>query len=144
MYVCTPHFYSPIAVPHLLPPLYPSRSILQLYSPPSNLHPTIPCSNVPLLQLLSLFLATSPQLNITIHNLPLLTFYATLFCRYSPPSNLHLAVKYPCLSHFCTLLHLPLLAQVFRRALPPATTLPLITRHFASPAIPYRPPLRYR
>lgn len=87
MRACTPHFYSPIAVPHLLPPLYPSRSILQLYSFPFAIHPT---------------------------------------------------VKYPCLSHFCTLLHLPLLAQVFRRALPPATTLPLITRHFASPAIPYR------
>lgn len=87
----------------------------------------------------SLSLATPPHLNLTIHNLPLLTFYATLFCRYSPPSNLHPAVKYPCLSHFCTLLHLPLLAQVFRRALPPAT-LPLFARHPASPANPYRPP----
>ena len=75
MRACTPHFYSPIAVPPLLPQLYPSRSILQLYSFPFAIHPTIPCTNVPLLQPLSLFLATSPQLNITIHNLPLLTSY---------------------------------------------------------------------
>lgn len=143
MRACTPHFYSPIAVPHLLPPLYPSRSILQLYSFPFAIHPTIPCSNVPLLQPLSLFLFTPPHLKHTIHNLPLLTFYATLFCRYSPPSNLHLAVKYPCLSHFCTLLPLPLLAQVFRRALPRHYPAPLISRHCASPAIPYRPPQLY-